>query len=40
MNAALHALLVAGVWFVVCVLFAAGVCFVQATREVIRERNQ
>jgi hypothetical protein len=39
MSVALYALQVAGVWFIVCCLFALGACIVQAAREVIRERN-
>lgn len=39
MTTALHVLLVAGVWFVACCLFAGGAVLVQSTREVLRERN-
>lgn len=40
LSVALQALLVAGIWFVVCVLFVFGAVLVQATREAIRERNE
>lgn len=39
MTTALQALMVAGVWVVVCVLFATGAIIVQATRETIREHR-